>query len=180
MATKTPRMTRANAGRVAQHEGTQFEKYIENLPCPPGVWLHRTPGRTKAVRGAGGRWVLVPDSEGKGLPDFHGGAFGRAVVFDAKRCETGRWGLSGLTVEQRQHLQRVYEAGGIAGVWLRFCEGSEVLCDVWLAYLEIAMAERDGVKALTVADAKRLGAVVDSGCWWEAAGVCSWVDGNDE
>lgn len=168
MATKSPRMTRANAGRVAQYEGAQFEKYIENLSCPPGVWLHRTPGRTKAVRGAGGRWVLVPDSEGKGLPDFHGGfgAFSErtAAAFDAKRCETGRWAVSGLTTEQREHLQRVHAAGDAAGVWLRFCDGERVVGDVWLS---IDRVPETG--ALSWAEAKAAGAEITAGEWWTAA-----------
>lgn len=157
-------MTRANAGRVAQHEGAQFEKYIENLPCPPGVWLHRTPGRTKAVRGAGGRWVLVPDSEGKGLPDFHGGLHGRPLAFDAKRCETGAWSCASLTTEQREHLWRVAEAGDCAGIWLRFCEGADVVGDVWI---DIRLVPEKGT--LTLAQAQEYGTLILLGEFWRMA-----------
>lgn len=154
-------MSRPNAGRVAQYEGAKFEDYIENLPCPPGVWLHRTPGRTKAVRGAGGRWVLVPDSEGRGLPDFHGAVNGRAFVFDAKRCETGRWVVSGLTAEQREHLWRVHRAGSVAGVWLRFCEGENVAGDVWVG---IDRVPETG--SMTWLQAVDIGTELASGAWW--------------
>ena len=159
-----PPKTRANAGRVAQYEGAKFEEYIENLPCPPGVWLHRTPGRTKAVRGPFGRVVLVMDPDHRGLPDFHGGAVGKAAVFDAKRCETGKWSMSGLTTEQREHLQRVYEAGAVAGVWLRFCEEDRVVGDVWLSIDRVPETGR-----LSWAEARAVGATITAGAWWTAA-----------
>ena len=154
--------------RVAQYEGAKFEEYIENLPCPREVWLHRTPGRTKAVRGPGGRMMLVMDPDHRGLPDFHGGfgAFSErtAVAFDAKRCETAKWSVSGLTTEQREHLQRVHAAGDAAGVWLRFCEEDRVVGDVWLSIDRVPETGR-----LSWAEARAVGAVITAGEWWTAA-----------
>lgn len=164
--TPPQRMIRENAGRVAQYEGAAFEDWILSVPLPPGVWLHRTPVPVKAVR-TGDGWRVVADSARRGLPDFHGGAFGRAVVFDAKRCSTGRWDLAGLSQEQRAHLRAVSEAGSVAGVWLRFAGEEDE--DWWVRWADIVHAEEiGGVYSFTRAAMRRWGTRILDGAWWAA------------
>ncbi len=164
-----PTKARRAAGKKAQDRGKVFEWEIHTGHRPAHVYLQPTPPPWRYVRK--GR-ALVPVVEEVGVPDFHAGVHGRAVVFDAKATGESRWGLKHLTKEQAEHLDAAMGRQVIAGVLLRFDSSQAVywlpwpaLGPEWRAWW-IGMAAR-GEASLAEADAGRLGVKGVGLRWWE-------------
>ena len=164
-----PTKARRAAGRAAQDRGKVFEREIRKGHRPAFVYLQPTPPPWRYVRK--GR-ALVPVVEEVGVPDFHGGVHGRAVVFDAKATGERRWGLSHLTKEQAEHLDGAISRQVIAGVLLRFDSTQAVYWLPWPALGAVWWAWHRGdagrgEASLTHGDAAQLGESVSGLRWWE-------------
>jgi len=164
----TTKARRASA-RASRDRGAEFEADVLRGFRPAWVYLQRTSPPWKYVREGKALKVVVEEN---GVPDFHGGVHGRAVVFDAKATGEARWKLSHMTKEQAEHLDGAMGRQVIAGVLLRFDSTQAVywlpwpmLGPVWWAWW-LGTAER-GEASLTEADAGRLGVKVVGLRWWE-------------
>lgn len=165
-----PPASRSLSGRKAHAVGASFEHDIwtaYKMFAPPSVYLAHTSPHSRVV-GSRGNLTVVYDQEGKGLPDFHGGAYSTpygclvSVVFDAKVCSDDRWAISKVTADQGRWLDKAMEAGAVTGILLRFQSVSAT--DVWLPWDTLDPAYR---KTLTLPQALEEGTRVYGCKWWE-------------
>jgi penicillin-binding protein-related factor A (putative recombinase) len=164
-----PTKARRAAGKKAQDRGKVFEREIRKGHRPAFVYLQPTPPPWHYVREGKALKAVV---EEVGVPDFHGGVHGRAVVFDAKATGEARWSLKHLTKEQAEHLDAAMGRQVIAGVLLRFDSTQAVywlpwpmLGPVWWAWHGGTSGRGDA--SLTEAGAGWLGVKVVGLRWWE-------------